>query len=47
MANKRDIKAMIDNIMSRKGFNIPPLSEMEKKELKARTLITIGQLKES
>lgn len=47
MANKQDIKIMVEKILSKKGFNIPPLTELEKKELKERTRITIVHLQES
>lgn len=46
MAKKQNIKIMVDRILSNSKFNIPPLTEMEKKELKERTLLTILQLKE-
>ena len=46
MAKKQNIKTMADRILSGNRFNIPPLTEMEKKELKERTLLTILQLKE-
>lgn len=46
MAKKQNIKTMADRILSGNSFNIPPLTEMEKKELKERTLLTILQLKE-
>lgn len=46
MAKKQNIKTMVDRILSGNKFNIPPLTEMEKKELKERTLLTILQLKE-
>lgn len=46
MAKKQNIKTMADRILSGNRFNIPPLIEMEKKELKERTLLTILQLKE-
>ncbi len=46
MAKKQNIKTMADRILSANRFNIPPLTEMEKKELKERTLLTILQLKE-
>lgn len=46
MAKKQNIKTMVDRILSSNRFNIPPLTEMEKKELKERTLLTILQLKE-
>lgn len=46
MAKKQNIKTMVDRILSGNRFNIPPLTEMEKKELKERTLLTILQLKE-
>lgn len=45
MAKKQNIKTMVDRILSGNRFNIPPLTEMEKKELKERTLLTILQLK--
>lgn len=38
---------MVEKILSKKGFNIPPLTELEKKELKERTRITIVHLQES
>lgn len=41
MAKKQNIKTMVDRILSDNRFNIPPLTEMEKKELKERTLLTI------
>ena len=41
MAKKQNIKTMADRILSGNRFNIPPLTEMEKKELKERTLLTI------
>lgn len=47
MANKQDIKIMVEKILSKKGYNIPPLTDMEKKELKERTRITIIQLQET
>ncbi len=47
MANKQDIKIMVEKILSKKGYNIPPLTELEKKELKERTRITIVHLQES
>lgn len=43
MAEKQNIKTTVDSILSSKRFNIPPLTEIEKKELKERTLLTIGQ----
>lgn len=46
MAKKQNIKTMVDRILSGNRFNIPLLTEMEKKELKERTLLTILQLKE-
>lgn len=46
MAKKQNIKTMVDRILSGNRFNIPTLTEMEKKELKERTLLTILQLKE-
>lgn len=45
MAKKQNIKTIVDRILSGNRFNIPHLTEMEKKELKERTLLTILQLK--
>lgn len=45
MADKQDIRIMIDSIMARKGFDVPPLTDVEKKELKERTLSAIEQFK--
>lgn len=45
MADKQNIKIMLDSIMSRKGFDVPPMTDIEKKELKERTLWAIENLR--
>lgn len=49
MADKQNIKIMLDSIMARKGFEVPPMTDpmtdIEKKELKERTLWAIEHLR--
>lgn len=36
MADKQNIKIMLDSIMARKGFDVPPMTDIEKKRVEGK-----------